>query len=56
MSKQFLEEEEIYNLAGEDPNGNLGGDAPEDEEQPDEEQEKVVDIDKGGKGEGYTAS
>ncbi|MCD0474612.1 hypothetical protein LPB87_09440 [Flavobacterium sp. EDS] len=56
MSKQFLEEE-IYNLAGEDLNSNLGGEAPEDDEQLGEEkEEKIVDIDKGGKGEGYSAS
>lgn len=53
MSKQFLEEE-IYNLAGEDLNSNLGGEAPEYDEQTKED--KNVEIDKGGKGEGYSAS
>ncbi|WP_409416091.1 hypothetical protein [Flavobacterium sp. PS2] len=50
MSKQFLEGEENYNLAGEDPNTNTGGEpTPEDENQPEEPIEEKVDIDKGGK-------
>lgn len=51
MSKQFLEGEEIYNLAGQDPNNDLGDDlTPEDEKQLEEpKEEKAADIDKGGK-------
>lgn len=49
MSKEFLEEEETQNLAGNEPNEPLGEDTTPEE---DENKEGEDEIDKGGKGNG----